>query len=1113
MRSRFSILLAALLAIAVGAIAVLLVGGSEVVAEEEQGEFARIQARRDWFARSRTDGISSQPEARTLRATAALETAQAIAHLRRARSAGQTPERWRSIGPAGAHFPGWKFTDVSGRITALARDANGTLYVGGAAGGAWKSVDDGASWVSLLDLAPTQSIGALAIDPNDARVLWAGTGDYNVMCEGYFGVGLLRSEDGGASWQLRNGTGPTSLDSISSFAAIVVDPRDSRHVLAGATYRGCRNGSLSAGGIFATQDGGITWTERLGGVAVHSLVQDPQDRRVFWAATESGVYKSDDNGVRWTRQTASSLPGGATGRTELAVAPSDGRIVYALFSGGTTGPELWRTLDGGATWTRRSTGSNACDGQCNYNMTLAVDPFDPQIIYRGTVRLFKSSNGGATWEPLIAWFGPDQAVHQDIQELLLDRNRPDELLIGSDGGVWRSRDRGLSFQNLNSNLELTMFYGVDVHPGDREQICGGTQDNSSLARVDPGNVWRLQLLTGDGLLCQIDPLDPAFVYVGAVALNGPAVFRSQSGLLGDFNEAITTPDRGVDPTDRWPWVPQYLLDPAAPRTLFLASHRVYRSFDRGDRWEQVGPADLSGDRRSNVSALEIHRHFSSVVLAGTQDGRVWRSVDYGTRWEDVSAGLPLRYVNDLAGDPTDATRFYAVLGGFNTAHLWEWNEIDGWSARGRGLPNTPANSVVMISRNTLFVGTDVGVFRSQDGGHNFEPFMEGLPQGVVVTDLKYSATLNTLTAATYGRSAWQISLDAIATQLLLDSVDQPLVELRGDGDGFIDAGESFELTPRLKNVGGTSASGVSGRLSTATPLVTIEAPTRRQYAEANPGVVIAPATPFVFSVSEQFPCGGEIVFDLTEISSELPAGHYDALPEILRVRVADRFGPAHVERALDEDFDPAPARPLDHSARPSPRAECSDRTKDEWKLRRKDGSHRRSAHYGRGRNATYSRNGYGWFYPAGKDSTQDAGISIPSDATSAVLTITHWFSTGPGADGGQVLVDAVSDGLDNYALVTPVGGYTGPLRTGSCNPLEGQLAFSGNSGGWITTRFDLSRFRGRQIHLALVFGSDSLPSPHEGWYVDKLVLETTRPGEPSCSAATGKSASRSQEQE
>lgn len=1099
MTSRRRLVPATLICSALLCSSLIWTSGVGLAPEQEPDETARIEARQEWFWQSRRQGVSSPAAARSLRNSAALDTARAIERLGRDRGAGRAVERWRSMGPAGARFPGWAWGAVSGRITALARDGSGTLYVAGAAGGAWKSVDDGANWTSLFDAAPTQSIGALAVDPHDARVVWAGTGDYNASCEAYFGLGMLRSEDGGASWQLRNGTGPTALDSVASFSAIVVDPLDTQHVLAGAVSRGCRDGVRAAGGVFVTRDGGVTWTQRLGDVAVYSLVQDQQDRRVYWSGTDNGVYKSIDGGERWMRQTASGLPGVLGGRAEVAIAPSDGRVVYALFSSVPTGPELWRTLDGGSSWTRRASGQNACDGQCGYNSTLVVDPFDPQLVYRGTVRLFVSRDGGAGWEPLLG-LGTAQQVHSDIQELFIDPNRPEELLIGCDGGVWRSKDRGVSFENLNSNLEFTMFYGIDIHPFDREQLCGGTQDNSSLARPDADNVWELQLFTGDGALCQIDPLDPAFAYVGSVAVNGSAVFRSSNGLLGDFDVMITSPDRGVDPSDRWPWIPQYMLDPATPRTLFLASHRVYRSFDRGERWEQVGPADLSRDRRSSVSALEIQRNFSNVLLAGTYDGRVWRSADSGTQWTDVSVGIPVRWVNDLAGDPTDPSRFFAVLGGFNSAHLWEWREFEGWAARGTGLPDVPANSLVMISASTLFVGTDVGVFRSVDGGRHFEPVMEGMPQGLVVTDLKYSSSLNTLTAGTYGRGAWQIALEPVAPKLVADSADRPLVEVSGDGDGFVDPGESFELTPRLRNLGGTPALGLNARLTTETPLVAIEPPATRSFGDAQQGATVAPESPFRFSVSQQFPCGSEIVFDLRDLDSELPDRVYDPLPAIDRVIVADRFGPPIVERALDEDFDPPPAQPLLHEARPSPLSGCSAPAKDEWRLRTKDARHRRSAHFGRGPGATYARGGFGWFYPAGKDSAQDPGLAIPSDAAAAVLTIEHWFNTQPGADGAQVLVDAVADGEDRYTLLTPEGDYTGPLRTGFCNPLEGQPAFHGKSSGWITSRFDLSRFRGQRIHLAMVFGSDSVASRGEGWYVDRIVLESTRPGAPSCSA-------------
>ncbi len=1072
-------------------------------AGRESDESEQIRSREQWFAANRAQGLEANTSARALRRAAAIETLQAAARQRSNAPQGvaSTTNRWWPMGPAGARFDQFRFGDVSGRVSALARDAQGILYVGGASGGLWKSIDDGASWISLLDNAETPSVGAIAVDPNDSNVLWIGTGDYNVSCEAYFGVGILQSVDGGLSWRSRNGSSGSGLESVSSFAAMVVDPRDSNHVLAGAVARGCVGGTASPGGVFVTRDAGLTWNERLSGAAVYSLVQDRQDRRILWAGTGQGIFKSIDNGESWIKQTASRLPNNSTGRTELAVAPSDGRIVYALFSGGPTGIEFWGTIDGGVTWTKRSTGVAACDGQCNYNMALTVDPLDPQVIYRGTVWLFKSVDGGETWAPLIAPLGPDQEVHQDIQELLIDPAQPRTLYIGSDGGVWRSDDAGATFTNINANLSLTQFYGIDVHPFDSGQICGGTQDNSSLVRADASNRWQLQEFTGDGLLCQVDPVDPAYVYIGAFAFNGPAVLRSTTGLLGPFNVNISTISNGIDPFERWPFIPQFIVDPGAPNTLYLASQRIYRTLDRGDHWEKLGPADLTSTGRGSVTALDVHRNFSNVVLAGTEDGRVWRSDNRGLKWSDVSSGLPSRRINDLAGDPTNASRAFAVVGGFNTAHLWAWDDVDGCFARGDGLPNVPANSVIAVSRDQLFAATDVGVFRSVDAGHSFEPFIEGLPHGVVVVDLKYSSRLNTLTAGTYGRGVWQVSLEPVAPKLILETVDRPLTEVAGDGDGFVDPGETFEVTARLRNVGGETARGIRASLSTATAGVTIVPPAERSFGNADAGEVVPPDSPMRFTVSPNTPCGSDIHFDLTDVTSVEPSLRYDELLDVLTLTVADRFGPPVIARPLDEDFDPPPAIGWSHSALPSPTSACPSPTKDEWKMRRKDGARRNSFHYGKGPGSSYGRLAHGWLYYGGRDSTQGAGVVIPADVDTVVLRIEHWYNTQRGADGGQVLIDAIDDGRDDYTLLVPEGGYTGTLRSGTCNPLQGKPAFNGKSGGWITSRFDLTRYRGRRVRFAFVFGSDTSPSRNEGWYIDRVVIETQRPGDPICTGA------------
>ncbi|MFN7965366.1 MAG: immune inhibitor A [Acidobacteriota bacterium] len=1066
--------------------------------EREQGEEEEIRERREWFIKSRLQGVLTMDQARRLRAEASEQTALRAEQLRAMKGRGFSDANnfWTQMGPSGSHFGGWAFGDISGRVTALAKDSAGALYVGGAAGGVWKSTNDGLSWTSLLDAVDTQAVGAIAVDPNNTSVVWVATGDYNTGCEGYFGVGMLRSIDGGASWQKRNGSGAVTLNDVSAFSAMVVDPRNSSHVLAAATSRGCSSGSGGSGGIFTTDDAGATWAERLSGVAVYALAQDQQTKDNYWAATNQGIYKSTNNGVTWTKQTASSLPSSNTSRTELAIAPSNGNVVYALFANGPTGTEFWRTINGGTSWTKMSSGSNACDGQCTYNMTLAVHSTNTDIVYRGTVLLFKSINGGSTWTQLTNGWGGSQQVHQDTQELLVDALAPETFYVGSDGGVWRSVDGGTNYTCLNTNLNMTQFYAIDVHPTDGDIICGGAQDNSSLARPTGTNKWELQTVTGDGFVCQINRVNPNYAYITSYPSGGPSVYRSTTGVFGSFN-VITGSGSGVNSSDRWNWVTPYILDPVTPSTLYLGSQRIYKSINNGDSWSPVGPADLTGGS-GTVYALEVNRNFPNVVFAGTESGRVWRSSDYGINWTDITSGLPGRGINDIAADPTNPKRAFATVGGFSTAHLWEWTEAGGWVARGGDLPNVPANTAVMLSSNELYVGTDVGVFHSTDGGVTNLPFVDGLPKGLVVTDLKYSGTLNKLTAGSYARGAWQVSLDPVGPIVIFDSIVLPLTEVDGDGDGSVEPGETFDVTPKLKNAGGLIALGVQARLFTATPGVTVLQPSSRSYGDIAGGAVSPAATPYRFTVDPSFPCGSTIVFDLVNVTSTNAPGTYSDLDGAFTVTVLNNYLPPAVSSWLDEDFDPLPTSGWTHQLQTTSLFGCNVTWRDDWKTIQKDAAHGQSYHCGNGPGTQYPKSEYAWLYYGGKDSTNGPGIDIPADAMDATMTMVHWYNTQAGADGGQVGIDSIDDNQDTYVTITPNGGYTGALRNGFCNPLQGKQTFNGTSGGWITTTFDLTSYRGKKIYLAFIFGSDTAASSNEGWYIDQVKVESRVAGLPVC---------------
>ncbi len=720
------------------------------------GEDWAIRKRAEWFFKPRTAGANERLA--TLRAKAVEFTRSQEAACPR------TPSfnTWACRGPSSSNFGGWAFGKVSGRIPALAKDwANNILYVGTASGGVWKSTDDGLSWTSIFDSAGTQTVGALAVDPNNSVVLWAGTGENTSWwCEEYFGIGLLRSSDGGATWEPRNGSGAATLEDLSEFCAVSIDPRNSSNLIVGGMTKNCQSGTYSSGGIYATADAGATWSKRLSGY-VTSVVRDPNNPDILWAGVYyGGVYKSADNGVSWAQQTASSLPSGTNvaGRVEVAVAPSNGNYVYALFSYNNAfshkRSELWRTASGGSAWTLMSYGTSACDGQCDYNMTLRVDRANPLILWRGTIQIFKSTNGGGAWTNLTGDWGSSQKVHQDTHFLLMNPADSNEFYVGCDGGVWKTTDGGTSFANLNANLNLTQFYAVDIHPANDDIIIGGAQDNSSLARTT-SDTWDLQDVTGDGFVGLINQSNPNIVYIASYPYgNYPSVYRSSSGVLGPFSDYITGSGSGISGTSRIEWVTPYALDPNHSSTLFLGTYRMYKSTNNGGAWSPVGPSDMTNGGTADIYTVNIGRTNGNYVYAGTSDSLVWQSADAGATWKSISAGLPSRVITDIDPDPANPVVAFCTVSGFNTPHLYEYTGSE-WAARGGGLPNVPANTVLALRSTELYVGTDVGIFVSYDRGQNFVPFNEGLPSGLVVTDLKYNAGTHTLTAGTYGRGAWQ----------------------------------------------------------------------------------------------------------------------------------------------------------------------------------------------------------------------------------------------------------------------------------------------------------------------------------------------------------------------
>lgn len=735
--------------------------GPENQGDKQDGEEQLIERRRAWFLESRGLARVEAPE-RT--------RAEAVAELAARRTpSGTVGARWEPLGPETATMFSWVMGRVSGRVTALAVDptTESRLYLGTASGGLWKTEDSGTSWQQLFDAVGTQSIGSLFLESGNPQSLWVGTGDHGSWCGGYFGLGLFHSSDGGQTFTAKNGSGAGALE-LSYITALVVSPSNPQIVLAGGP-RWCSGGVDFAGALYRSTDRGASWTEVLSG-PVQDLLVDPTTPTTMYAAignwgfANDGIYRSVNSGASWARLTTGLPFGSGVGRLRLAMAPSAPQTLYALVNRPSTGTGLYKSTNGGNNWALQN--GSACDGQCSYNLTLAVHPTTPETLVLGTIRPYKSTDSGVTRNVLTNSWGSTQQVHQDTHVVVYSRTNGNRFWVGSDGGLWRTDNGGASFVNLNGNLNVWEIYDLAVFPSAPRHVLAGTQDNSSSRRWSEQR-WNVSAATGDGFMNLVDPENPALVFQTSYPGSLPSVLRSSTS--GAPNSFSWLAQNGLVSGEPYPWVtPMAIVDtPSSSPRVFLASHSVYRAATDQPvdsfTWSKISPA-LSGTQSvSNLTAGWPNA--PAQLWAATADGRVHRTLDAlatPVSWSDWTANLPQAYISDVAPDPTNAHRVFVTHGKFGGSKLYVSSSVPAsWVGVGNGLPDVPANSVIVdpTRAGRVFVGTDVGVYVSLDNGANFQPFGLGLPLGLVITDLEIDVATRTLVAGSWGRGAWLVTLD------------------------------------------------------------------------------------------------------------------------------------------------------------------------------------------------------------------------------------------------------------------------------------------------------------------------------------------------------------------
>ena len=694
----------------------------------------------------------------------------------------------RNIGPAA----------VGGRITsvdAVASQPN-QLVVGTATGGVWMSDNGGLTWRAVFDDQPVASIGAVAINQNNPDIIWVGTGEGNVRNSTSIGGGMFKSIDGGRTWSL------VGLEQTERIHRIALHPDDPDTVYAAAL--GTLWGENSERGVFKTSDGGETWQkilyvdEKTGATDVRLDPFNPdkvyasmwQHRRWPWifksGGPGSGMHISWDGGQSWSRKTEEDgLPGGELGRISFAPSPAQKDRVYALVEAKKSA--MLRSDDGGESWQKVNQDTNIATRPFYYN-DISADPADPNRLYNIYTFLSMSIDGGKTFEvnPVIACCAASNTIHIDNHAFWINPNDPKHLIIGSDGGIAISRDRGETWRFVR-NLPLSQFYHVAVDNADPYNVYGGLQDNGSWrgpaeVRENAGirNLHWQEVGFGDGFDTLPDPDNPLRGYGMA-----------QGGSLYTWNletgeQRIIRPQSpSTDVELRFNWDAALAQDPFDSSTIYYGSQFVHKSTNKGLNWTVISPDLTSNDPEKqvykesggitpDVTAAENHTSLTVIspspveaglIWTGSDDGRVHITRDGGENWariDERARGFnPGAWIKFIAPSPHQAgTAFVAVddhRRSDMTAYFYRVENYGrNWTRIGENLPGY-ALSILQDFEDPdlLFAGTEFGLHFSNDGGDSWTRFDAGVPT-VSVMDMAIQQRENDLVLGTHGRGIFVI---------------------------------------------------------------------------------------------------------------------------------------------------------------------------------------------------------------------------------------------------------------------------------------------------------------------------------------------------------------------
>ncbi len=714
-----------------------------------------------------------------------------------------------------------------GRINSISfhpTDVN-TFWIGSSQGGLWKTTDDGQSWVCLTDDLPLLRVSDLAVDPNNTDVLYLATGDINYVAFNtigagryyQFGMGILKSTDGGQTWNTTGLSFNLTDGESSLIRKIVVNPDSSNQILA-----------AGIDGIYKSNDAGVTWTQ-VSSEMIIDLDVNPMNSNVMYASgfhnpsvssSKALIMKTTDFGQTWAVLTTGIPQQSSVLRIETAIAPSDSNYIYAITCGTDEGLyAIYKSIDAGVTWeaiaAHDTTQVTDCHnqipnlmgwadggfsgfmpdegGQGTYDLTLVVDPNDKDRIFSGGVNMWGSADGGITWDIVSMWvkyFG--NSVHAD-QHFSVFHPITKKLYQADDGGIevtdsvkigsynyiynncidWAAAFAGdyehailpncytlpTNWQNITHGLDITEFYRMGSCKTNSQIIVAGAQDNGTF--MYNNNTW-MNTWSGDGMEAMVDHYNDSIIY----ATNYTGTLNKSTDGGYTYTSGITT--YIIDTVgEAGDWVTPFVMHPVNSDIIYAGFQNVWKSVDGGMTWTKISPWNLTV---ASLKALTVAPSSPDSVIYCSRGNVLYKTTDGGDTWQSiVNSDFPTYQITYIAIDASDDQNIWLTFAGYDAAKK-VFHSTDGgdtWTNISDGLPNVAMNCIVHQDstlfgvHNAVYVGTDVGVYYTNDSIQNSADkwifFSNGLPN-VVVSELEIHYSIQKIRAATFGRGLWESDL-------------------------------------------------------------------------------------------------------------------------------------------------------------------------------------------------------------------------------------------------------------------------------------------------------------------------------------------------------------------